>query len=218
MGKSIQVSHRSINYKSQTDFKEYANQLIYDKIGLCENIKDTEYYDELLDLLKRHPQYKNKTENMTNLAIRRNTLKKKGFAIWIIKHNDELDVDISWAKQCITQNSNSKDKNLTDAFRSSIHPQTIDFRNKNLHICEKCNQRNNIHVDHIIKFHVLKNDFLKKYKKNIIPYDFDDMKDTTGRTCFKEKDKQFEIEWQIYHKDNAKLRILCEKCNLTRKK
>jgi hypothetical protein len=60
MGKSIQINHRGVIYKSKKDFKEYADKLIYKNIGVCENIKDNSYYQELLDLLKRHPEYKKK--------------------------------------------------------------------------------------------------------------------------------------------------------------
>jgi hypothetical protein len=52
MGKSIQINHRGVIYKSKKDFKEYADKLIYKNIGVCENIKDNSYYQELLDLLK----------------------------------------------------------------------------------------------------------------------------------------------------------------------
>ena len=44
------------------------------------------------------------------------------------------------------------------------------------------------------------------------------MTDGSGRRCFKPIDSIFEKEWQEFHKDNAQLRILCQKCNLTRSK
>jgi hypothetical protein len=217
MGKSIQVKHRDIIYKSKKDFKEYANELIYKKIGICENIKDNIYYDELLDLLKRHPNYKTKTEYMINLAIRKGQLNKSSLAVWIIKSNNKPDEDISWAKNCINSKNNSKKFELNGALRSSLQEQIMSFKNNTLHKCVKCNINAN-HVDHINHFESLTNIFLKKYENNLIPSDFDDMTDGSGRRCFKPTDSMFEKEWQTFHKDNAKLRILCEKCNLTRSK
>jgi hypothetical protein len=217
MGKSIQIIHRGINYKSQSTFKEYANELIYKKIGLCENIKDHIYYDELLDLLKRHPNYKTKTEYMVNLAIRKNKLNKSSLGVWIIKSDNNLDEEISWAKNCINSKNNSKRSELNIAFRSSIQGQIMFYKNNTLHKCEMCNI-NGDHVDHINHFESLTDMFLKNYNKNLIPFDFDDMTDGSGRRCFKPKDNIFEKDWQEFHKKNAKLRILCKNCNLTRPK
>tara|TARA_Y100000590_G_C15531696_1_gene943434 strand:- start:140 stop:820 length:681 start_codon:yes stop_codon:yes gene_type:complete len=217
MGKSIQVIHRDIIYKSKKDFKEYANELIYKKIGICENIKSNIYYDELLDLLKRHPNYKTKTEYMINLAIRRGQLNKSSLAVWIIQSDNKPDEDISWAKNCINSKNNSKQSELNSALRSSIQQQIMSFKNNTLHKCVNCNI-NADHVDHINHFELLTDMFLKKYNKNLIPSDFDNMTDSSGRRCFKPKDSIFEKEWQKFHKDNAKLRILCQKCNLTRPK
>ena len=217
MGKSIQIIHRGITYKSQTDFKKYAIELIYKKIGLCENIKDHIYYDELLDLLKRHPNYKTKTEYMINLAIRKGKPNISSLAVWIIKSNNKPDEDISWAKNCINSKNNSKQFELNSALRSSIQQQIMNYKNSTSHKCVKCNI-NADHVDHINHFELLTDMFLKKYNKNLIPSDFDDMTDGSGRRCFKSKDNIFEKEWQEFHKNNAKLRILCKKCNLTRPK
>ena len=217
MGKSIKVYHRDIIYKSKKDFKEYANELIYINIGICENIKDNIYYDELLDLLKRHPNYKTKTEYMINLAIRKGQLNKSSLAVWIIKSNNKPDEDISWAKNCINSKNNSKKFELNGALRSSVQEQIMSFKNNTLHKCVKCNINAN-HVDHINHFESLTNIFLKKYENNLIPSDFDDMADGSGRRCFKPTDRMFEKKWQTFHKDNAKLRILCKKCNLTRSK
>jgi len=216
MGKSIQINHRGVIYKSKKDFKEYADKLIYKNIGVCENIKDNSYYQELLDLLKRHPDYKTKTKNMMNLAIRINKLNKSSLAVWIIKLNNP-DEDISWAKNCINSKNNSKQFELNGALRSSVQEQIMSFKNNTLHKCVKCNI-NADHVDHINHFESLTNMFFKKYENNLIPSDFDDMTDGSGRRCFKPIDIIFEKEWQEFHKCNAKLRILCQKCNLTRPK
>jgi len=49
----------------------------------------------------------------------------------------------------------------------------------------------------------------------VFPTDFDDNEFNVSK--FKVKDKPFEEDWFIYHKNNAKFRCLCSKCNSTRK-
>lgn len=44
-----------------------------------------------------------------------------------------------------------------------------------------------------------------------IPKDFENTE--SNSKCFKESDKKFKEEWENYHKKNATLRILCNKCN-----
>lgn len=74
------------------------------------------------------------------------------------------------------------------------------------------NKTNDIHIDHIILFKELTDNFLKN-KINILT-DFDD--NYYNGSMF--KDKEFANEWFKYHLKHAKLRPLCKCCNLTRRK
>ena len=51
-----------------------------------------------------------------------------------------------------------------------------------------------------------------------IPNSFADMQDTSNRKRFLPIDREFENEWIYYHYKNARLRMLCQRCNLTRTK
>ena len=65
-------------------------------------------------------------------------------------------------------------------------------------------------------FKYLVRDFLALTDKMDIPNDFDD--DTDHIAIFKKKDIEFHNKWFTYHLNNATLRPLCTKCNLSRSK
>lgn len=99
-------------------------------------------------------------------------------------HTDRGEEPISYCC-CI-----SKKPRQTNLYREAIYPQILDFKKKVIMWkCENCQQDDSFfHIDHIYPFKNLLNDFLK------------------------ENDS---IEsWLVYHKDNARLQVLCEKCNL----
>ena len=78
--------------------------------------------------------------------------------------------------------------------------------------CELCDKTKDIHIDHVILFKELTDNFLKN--KEHIPTDFDD--NNYNGAMFKDKDRGFAEEWYNYHLENAQLRPLCKCCNLTR--
>jgi hypothetical protein len=80
--------------------------------------------------------------------------------------------------------------------------------------CSKTNKTEEIHIDHIIMFKDLTNNFLKN-KKNI-PTDFDS--NYYNGAMFRDIDNDFAEEWFKYHLENAQLRPLCKSCNLARSK
>ena len=51
-------------YKSQKDFEKYVKQLIYEEIGICNDIKTLhpDKYQILIKILERHPEFTLKTE------------------------------------------------------------------------------------------------------------------------------------------------------------
>lgn len=209
-------------FASKKRFTEYIVSIIYD-IGECDNIKNynQKYYDILLELIKRHPQYVDKSRDMINLRLIPNTLKNNSLELRIIK-KDGTDIDISWKKDCIDGKSDTEEQKLKKAMRSSIDNQTREFKEKyNDNICKLCKKETKeIHVDHEIYFDTLVAEFLEyiKNKGITIPTEFEDKDDGTNRPCFLQCDIYFESEWLKYHYRNAKLRILCQDCNLKRSK
>jgi len=179
--------------------------------GLCKSLKTerNEDFNDFMELFKYHPESETKLLNVIDLCIVSNKRNKKYFEINLIKSTGEYE-DVSY-RCCINQRNNNF--NLNQALRYAIDPQIQEFRSKNINKCEKCGSTNNIHIDHIVMFKNLVDDFLKTTSKPI-PSEFDDNEYNGAK--FKTSDKEIENEWFIYHKKNAKLRCLCSKCNLSR--
>jgi hypothetical protein len=181
-----------------------------------------EYFDTLNDFLSRHPEYEDKSKNMQDFEIDQCPLApktRKAYRIFI-KKTDGTSTDISW--RCALTGCGKSDKaELFAALRVAVHEQVLEFRMKSELKCNICNKTNTImHVDHVKQFNEIAMNFLAlmKEKSIKIPCDFDDATDGTYRRTFKECDSQFCKDWCDYHENEAEYRILCQKCNLTRKK
>ena len=207
-------------YNTQSDFEAFVKNLIYNDIGICNDIKNMYplHYITLIEILKRHPEFISKTLNMYNIKIIKDSLNINGLKIIII-NTDGSENDISW-KCAITGKSKGIKQMLMSAMRTSIDKQILQFRKDNINICSLCNNTYKLQVDHVIHFDILAHDFIKimKRKNIIIPTRFGDTDDNTHRTCFLEIDNNFKNEWVDYHYKHATLRILCQSCNLTRNK
>ena len=102
--------------------------------------------------------------------------------------------------------------------RYAISNQILEYKNSceehNL-ICEICKSKEDTHIDHIILFKQLYDDFLKQNKLNI-PVKFDD--NYYNSAMFTPEDELFNKSWCEYHEKHAILRCLCKSCNLKRNK
>lgn len=207
-------------YKTQTEFEQYIKTLLYNDIGICNDIKNIHpnYYNILIELLKRHPDFICKTQHMCNIKIVKNKLNINALEIIII-NKDTSETDIAWSV-AITGKHKTDKAELMSAMRSSIEEQIKYFRKNNKTKCTLCPNTQNLHVDHDTYFDELSANFIKIMKnENIkIPNKFNELNDDTHRRCFLDTDNLFEKNWVEYHKNNAKLRILCSNCNLTRPK
>lgn len=217
------ITFMDTTYPTQGAFEKYVKNLIYNEIGICYDIKNKSHsqYKILIELLERHPDYDEKSKNMCNLKIVRDTLNKSAYKILIVKNEGEID--ISW--HCaITSKHKPFKHELMSAMRSSIDYQICAFKKKTLQRCALCGDDNDMHVDHNDEvnsaFDELAGNFIDIMKnENIeIPNEFGDTNDNTHRRCFLQLDNYFETRWVEYHKQYAILRMLCEKCNLSRPK
>ena len=207
-------------YKTQGEFELFVKKIIYDDIGVCNDILNTHPSDyiTLIEILKRHPDFISKTLNMCNIKIVKDALNTSGLKILII-NIDESEIDISW-KCAITGKHKSDKIELMSAMRSSVDEQIFNFKNKSNFICALCPNTDKLQVDHIIHFDEIVFNFINIMKnKNIkIPNLFGETDDNTHRRCFLKANNDFKNEWITYHFENALLRILCQTCNLTRVK
>lgn len=172
---------------------------------------DFNQFDQLKTKKSKQEYIRNIINNIGLCESVKNKINPKYYEITII-NNDGTKDGISW-HYCL-------DKKKRDEFkvacRVAIVDQILEFKiNSNLQCC-LCNiSEVKFHVDHIVHFEKLLQDFLSANKLKV-PSSFDDYHD--GRACFKNEDKEFEKNWQEYHAKYAQLRILCETCNLSREK
>ena len=100
--------------------------------------------------------------------------------------------------------------------RNSIVPQILEFKNNSSLICVLCGSIEKIHIDHHEpQFIDLKKDFVNEWK-GPIPNIFD--QNNSHSKIFTSINNEFEKKWIEYHKKNATLRVLCNKCNCSREK
>ena len=198
---------------SQKKLKEYVRKKI-DEIGICSSIKKyhPEEWDLFIYLFERHNNYPEKFDGLIDISIRYNPVYTNQLETIIIKDNGDED-DVSALKKCITGKPMD---NLTIAMRNSILPQILEFRNNNSLICEQCKSIKNIEIDHFEpQFIELKTTFLDNWMGKS-PIYFKQNK--SHSKIFINNDINFENEWNEYHRKNARLRVLCKKCNSSRKK
>jgi hypothetical protein len=214
------VTFLNKTYKTQGEFEAFVKNLIYDVIGICDDIenKHPSHYITLIEILKRHPDYIKKTQNMCRIKIMKDKLNITALKLIII-NTDKTENDISW-KIAITGKPKSNKSELMSAMRSSVDSQISDFRKCNEQKCVLCSSTDKLHVDHIIHFEELALTFINimESKQYNIPNTFEDTSDDTHRRCFLKVDCNFKNEWDGYHYKHAKLRMLCQTCNLTRSK
>lgn len=207
-------------YKTQGEFEAFVKNLIYNEIGVCDDIENIHpsHYNTLIEILKRHPDYVKKTQNMCKIKIMKDTLNIQALKLIII-NEDETENDISW-KVAITGKPKSNKNELMSAMRSSIDSQISEFRKCSEQKCVLCPNTDKLHVDHIIHFEEIAFTFINIMEsQNItVPNTFGDTDDDTHRRCFLEVDSNFKNEWVDYHYKHATLRMLCQTCNLTRTK
>jgi hypothetical protein len=127
-------------------------------------------------------------------------------------------------KENNTQDKHKKE--LLGAMRYAIRRQISNFKKTHglSKICSICgkgkpivNSQASLHVDHVIPFSTLTNDFLLHCEKLQIgiPQQFHYNR-LTGQPRFQRGDKSFACRWQRYHQLNAELQWLCKHCNLSK--
>lgn len=204
-------------YESQRDFETFVKNLIYNDIGLCNDIQNVHpsHYITLVEILKRHPNFVSKTRNMRNIKIIVDKLNVNAFKVIIVENNGD-EIDISW-KSAITGKTKGNKHKLMSAMRSSIEEQILRFRQNSEKRCALCFSADKLHVDHHVHFDEIALDYMKS-KHAETPVAFGDTNDGTHRKCFLEVDNGFKNGWIEYHRRYATLRMLCQTCNLTRTK
>lgn len=215
------VSFGTKQFDSKTKAEAYVRSTLK-TIGLQTSLKSVSQsaFEEVLTILQCHPNNAEKLKNMVDIKINLNSLNPKAYEVNIINTDGSI-TDISW-KQCVGSENIAKN-NLQIAMRYSIEPQIKDFRSKantetdTCVLCEFPLKNIVTHVDHVVHFEKLTNDF-KTNTTCTIPTTFINTSDGSNRKTFCEADAAFEKEWVAYHLEHATLRLICKRCNLSREK
>ena len=204
----------NMNFKSKKDAEIFVKNKITN-IGIIENLKEHNYDDYLFfyNLFKRHLYAYDKLKKCKDIRIYNNF---GGLALEIV-NDDNTYTEISWRK-CISQKDDTKETLFKKALRTTIKPQIDTFRNNcNTFVCELCDaklDKFNTHIDHIIHFHTLVDNFCDEYDFGDIPSYYD--KTSDYMRTFKDEDMFIGDAFYDYHLEHAKLRKLCKICNTKR--
>jgi hypothetical protein len=209
-------------FKTQTECEKYTRSILTE-LGITDSvkIKNEEYFNFLILLCRRHPHHIDKLNKFVDFQIYQDSLNKRGLALNIV-NNDNTYTEISW-RICVTGISKSSKTLFNSALRQCISYQIKEFRDaSDLSYCRECKcslDNKTPHIDHDeIQFIKLVEDFMELNKETIImPIEYD-KKDITYETLFKDEDAWIGNLFKPYHLQHATLRVLCETCNLTRKK
>jgi hypothetical protein len=208
-------------YKTQRECEnDVKNKII--EIGISKSVKtkSNEIYDFFYSLCEKHPCQIDKLKNIVDFEIKQDALNKRGLALIIINKNGTT-TEISWRK-CIKGKEDTPQQLYKKALRQVISSQIQTYREKddtNISLCSLCNVSlidKMYHIDHEIHFAKLLDDFTKLHNI-IIPTEYN-KKPITFERIFVDNDEWIGKLFYDYHLNNAKLRVVCEKCNLTREK
>jgi hypothetical protein len=172
-----------------------------------------------LPLFERHPRGVEKLANLKNVVVAQNG----SHASFVIEYKNGTRDDISYTK-CLTPTENDKHVRSQAALRVAIRNDITAFRNDAFSngkqvSCAFCDAplTNSFesYVDHISSarpFCGLVYDFLREKNLNLESLKVNSM--PYGMLTHQElDDKAFEAEWVAYHKEHARLQMVCRGCN-----
>jgi hypothetical protein len=202
-------------FKTKKMAEKYTRDYI-NNLGCCEIKKGTDSFKFFKKLLKNHSDYKQKKGcGIIKFNIQKNIQNKNSYHM-TLKRKDDSEDSFSWIHCCkfLRENVHKDKDNLNQAYRSAIHYQIYNYKSSATNKCCFCGIDDKdciYHVDHIIPFSKIKDDFLIQ-NEIPVPNKFD--KDIDGVVTFTDDDYEFNKIWTKYHLRHAKLQILCQKCNI----
>jgi hypothetical protein len=146
---------------------------------------------------------------MSDISIKRNPHFKENLEVIILKNDGSFD-NVSVMNKCISGDGGSSN-NLYRAMRNSINSQIFEFKKQNPNQCNSCASKDNLEVDHVSPGFIQLVDMFIKNTSITIPNTFDD--NEYHSKVFKNRDQQFENDWNNFHFQNASLQFLCKKCH-----
>lgn len=216
----IMVSHPmklgSYEFPSKKEAKEYIRGVLDRNRNTGEALEGEEL-EATLDLLEYHPNYEEKFWVGIKSIYVKGSENNRCFNIDYIDGSEDGHFGID---KCFHGSSKTLARNRRQkAYRMAVKDQTDKYKEEHRYErCAKCgcSTLEEAHVDHEEpQFAELIRQF--EQDRSYLPIEFDEGQNHTK--IFREgnpKDAKFAGDWREFHKKNAKLRVLCPKCNLTR--
>ena len=193
---------------------------ILEHIGICKSVRGVsqQSYNTVYDIISNHPEADEKLLNAVDFYIRTNVQSRKGLEL-MIRKLDGIETDVSW-RTAAKGKGRTPRESFCRALRVSINDQIKDFRrnpNTVTNVCAMCSTPvEQYHVDHVITFKRLVNDFIATYPDWVFPQDHEYEESNDDTNQYRLADKVMESAFQRHHMENAILRITCAQCNITR--
>jgi len=196
-------------YKTKISVQEHAKKILAgNEIRVCLSGDNLAFMKDFL--LNFHPKSEEKIgSGIKNIFIVEDEyMKNKCFCV---ERTDRTCVNFSTNKISVTKQT-SKRNDMTQAYRQAIKDQIINFKKSSEQVCVKCGDEESvIHVDHFVPTF-----------QDLVKYFEIEYEDFNKQELAKEEDNRFHWKddelWRNFHSSYTHLRVLCDTCNLTRKR
>jgi hypothetical protein len=217
MGTSTKKEYRigQLTFKTKKACEEYVRGIL-SELGCIRVGPGHSKWAFLNNVLNNHPEKEFKIgTGVDYFWIKKNEV-GNGYAT-MIRRMDGSVADFSW-RYCCEFKKRSVTENVTRAMRNAVTEDIVNFKkgfgyNFTCALCKKQGtDSHDFHADHVHPFCHIKTEFLSN--EPVHPTKFADT--LVGATCFHADDAEFEERWVRFHKNKARLQILCANCNLSK--
>lgn len=170
-------------FRTKKDRLAYVKKIIYD-LGTCVIRSDHSQFNMFVELVK------DKYQNVEFFSIVPNRRNYSSLETQAHMLDGTINV-FSWNK-CALDRKDTDHKKLRDVLRSAIVPDILEFKRDAI-CCMICGRTEYLHADHIDPFRDLVNKYIEDHGNNI--------------------SNRWICGFVDYHKEHARLQILCASCN-----
>lgn len=199
----------NLKFKFQKNAIDHTRNIIT-KAGPSFIGKENENFNFFMDLLKNQPDnWKQIGAGVEKFQIIRNKA-DSGFEV-IVHREDQTIATFSW-RNCAAMKHKTEDNIYKNAARNFVQDDINKFRESciggdGLYTCKKCNIKGSrLEVDHMEpEFRDIYANFIKS-NENEVP-------DYLKNFKFAQQNYVENTPWELYHREHAKLQMLCKVCN-----
>jgi len=207
MGEKYKLAGKLYNTKKSV--QDYAKKILSgNEIRICLSGYNLEFMKDFL--LNFHPKSEQKIgSGIKNIFIVEDDyMKNKCFCV---ERTDGTCVNFSTNKISTTKQTSQRN-DMTQAYRIAIRDQIINFKKSSEQTCTKCGDEESvIHVDYFVPTF-----------QDLVKYFEIEYENFNKQELLKEEDNMFHWKddelWRDFHSSYTHLRVLCDACNLKRKR